>query len=52
MTLQQVQRSVESTSAYWDALATYRETGDQHREGIALQELEQVRADGGPDTDG
>ena len=31
-------------SAFQDAIAIYRETGDQYREGIALESLERARA--------
>jgi len=30
--------------AYQDAAAIYRETGDQHREGSALENVEKARA--------
>ncbi len=34
----------EAITAFQDAAAIYRETGDRYREGIALESLERARA--------
>ena len=40
MALQQVRRFDEAITAHQDAAAIFRETGDRHREGAALGNLE------------
>ena len=42
--LVEVRRFEEAITAHQDAVAIYRETGDRHREGIALGNLESVLA--------
>jgi hypothetical protein len=39
-----VQRFEEAITAYQDAVAIFRETGDRHRESIALGNLEAARS--------
>jgi hypothetical protein len=42
--LRQVRRFEEAITAHQDAAAIFRETGDRHREGIALDNLEKDQA--------
>ena len=42
--LQEVERFEEAITAHREAAAIFRETGDRHREGVALANLEAARA--------
>jgi Tetratricopeptide repeat len=44
LALREVRRFEEAITAHQDAAAIYRETGDRHREGTALNNLELDRA--------
>lgn len=53
LALRQVRRFEEAITAHQEAAAIYRETGDRHGEGIALNNLERAkvpRGDGSSDT--
>jgi hypothetical protein len=41
----ELRRFEEASAAFRDAAATFRETGDRHREGIALDSLQAIRAE-------
>ena len=51
MALAEVRRFEEAIAAHRDAAAIYRETGDRHREGLALNNLELDRVEQNRETE-
>jgi hypothetical protein len=51
LALRQVRRLEEAITALQEAAALFRETGDRHSEGTALEMLEEARTASGPGVD-